>query len=132
MPASPPNLTSTYLRLRTDASMEPLPVDDEFWRRIGSGELGSFHNEYLVTMHTIDVDFPIWEMHPMGEEVICLLAGKMTITLDIDGEQSRHLLDAPGTFILVPRGAWHTATVHAPVKALFITAGEGTQHRERN
>jgi len=127
-----PNLASTYLRLRTDASIEPLPVDADFWRRIGSGDLGDFHNEYLVTMHRIDVDFPIWEMHPMGEEIICLLAGKMTITLDIDGEQSRHLLDEPGAFVRVPKGAWHTATVHAPVRALFITAGEGTQHKERN
>ena len=62
----------------------------------------------MMTMHKIDVDFPIWEMHPMGEEIICLLAGKMTITLDIDGEQSRHLLDEPGAFVRVPKGAWHT------------------------
>jgi len=132
MQLSPPNLTSTYLRLRPDATIEPLTVGEDFWQRIGSGALGTFHDEYLVTLHRIDVDFPMWEMHPRGDEIICLLSGKMTITLEIDGHQTRHLLDEPGAFILVPKGAWHTATVHANVRALFITAGEDTEHRARN
>ena len=40
-------------------------------------------------------------------------------------------LREPGAFVVVPRGTWHTATVHAPSAGLFITAGEGTQHRPR-
>jgi mannose-6-phosphate isomerase-like protein (cupin superfamily) len=132
MQSSQPNLTSTYLRLRPNATIEPLTVAEDFWHTIASGALGSFHDEYLVTLHKIDVDFPMWEMHPNGDEIICLLSGKMTITLDVDGQQTRHLLDESGAFVLVPKGAWHTATVHANVRALFITAGEGTEHRERN
>ena len=42
------NLASTYVRLRGDATAETLPVDDSFWPRLISGELGTFHNEYLV------------------------------------------------------------------------------------
>ena len=45
----PFNLTSTYLRLSNDTSIEPLHVNDGFWPRLMSGQLGTFHHEYLVT-----------------------------------------------------------------------------------
>ena len=38
-------------------------------------------------------------------------------------------LRAPGQFALVPKGTWHTAKVHETSRAVFITAGEGTEHR---
>jgi hypothetical protein len=37
----------------------------------------------------------------------------------------------PGDYVLVPRGIWHTVRVHTPSSVLFITPGEGTQHRSR-
>ena len=36
-----------------------------------------------------------------------------------------------GEYAVNPPGTWHTADVDAMATALFITAGEGTEHRSR-
>ena len=77
------NLASAYVRLRGDATVETLPVDDSFWSRLMSGELGTFHNDYLVSCHTFETDWPMWEMHPNGDEIVCLLSGMATFILDM-------------------------------------------------
>jgi mannose-6-phosphate isomerase-like protein (cupin superfamily) len=125
----PHNLMTTYARLRGDTSIEPLPVNAEFWPRIMSGALGTFHHEYLVTMHEYAADWPNWEMHPNGEEIVCLLEGRVTFLLERDGSEERLELAEQGAYVLVPRGTWHTAKTSSRCRMLFITAGEGTQHR---
>ena len=85
---NPLSLSSTYLRLRPDSSIEPLPVEG-FWPRLMSGELGDFHNEYLVTSAQYAADWPAWEMHPHGEEIVCLLSGAARMVLEAaDGTRS--------------------------------------------
>ena len=123
------DLSSTFLRLRSDASVEPLPVDATFWQRLSSGQLGTFHHEFLVTTHAFDKDWPMWEMHPNGDEVVCLLSGAATFVLERDGAHHTIDLDTPGSYAIVPKGTWHTARARAASNMLFITAGEGTQHR---
>lgn len=125
----PYELASTYPRLRSDATVEPLPVDESFWPRIMKGELGSFHHEYLVTPFGYDRSWPNWEMHPNGDEVVVLLEDRATFVLEIDGRERLVELDKCGAYVVVPRGAWHTARTATPCRMLFITAGEGTQHR---
>mgnify|MGYP001058085260 CR=1 FL=1 len=125
----PYHLMSAFLRLRPDASVEPLVVDDTFWQRISAGQLGSFHNEYVVSWYAFDSDWPMWEMHPNGDEVVCLISGAVTFVMEREtGLQTVDLTES-GAFVVVPRGTWHTARVRAPSRALFITPGEGTQHR---
>lgn len=125
----PFNLSSTYLRLRSDVSVEPLPVDDKLWQRLSTGQLGTFHNEYLVTTNAYSADWPMWEMHPNGDEVVCLLSGAAVFILEIDGAHKRIELSESGSYVIVPKGTWHTANTAVPCRMLFITAGEGTQHR---
>ena len=127
MPAD--NLSSTYLRLRADCSIEKLPVDG-FWPQLMQGKLGDFHHEYLVSAGEYGADWPNWEMHPNGDEIVCLLEGSATMLIAApDGSREEILLQGPGSFAFVPRGRWHTATIATSASFLFITAGEGTQHR---
>lgn len=35
-----------------------------------------------------------------------------------------------GSYIVVPKGRWHTAKVSGPTRMLFITPGEGTEHSD--
>lgn len=123
------DLSSTYLRLRPDASIEPLPVGSDFWQRIAAGQLGEFHNEYLVVSHAFETDWDMWEMHPMGDEIVCLLSGSATFILEREGRPHAIELSESGRYVIVPKGTWHTAKAHGPCRMLFITAGEGTQHR---
>jgi hypothetical protein len=90
-------LSGTYLRLRPDASVEPLEVGNDFWPRIMSGKLGTFHNEYLVTTFSYDRDWPNWEKHPNGNEIVMLLDGRATMVL---GHRAPRRLRAasPNTF----------------------------------
>jgi mannose-6-phosphate isomerase-like protein (cupin superfamily) len=130
MPQTGPfNLASTFLRLRPDASVEPLPVDASFWQNLSTGKLGDFRNEYLVTLHSYDRDWPMWEMHPNGDEIVCLISGATTFILDLPGGQKRVELTEAGSYVIVPKGTWHTSRVDGRCCVLFITAGEGTEHR---
>lgn len=127
---NPSNLSSTFLRLRPDCSIEPLPVDADFWPRLMSGQLGEFRNEYLVTSGEYQSDWSSWEIHPAGDEIVALLSGAVRLILEApDGSRSEVALAGAGSFALVPRGHWHTARISAPAHMLFITPGEGTRHR---
>jgi mannose-6-phosphate isomerase-like protein (cupin superfamily) len=125
---APANLTSTFLRLRPDSSIEQMPFDDTFWPRLMSGKLGDFHHEYLVTTSSFHEDWSSWERHPNGDEIVCLLSGAVTFVFD-RGAHEEISLSRIGDFVFVPRGVWHTARTRVPTVMLFITAGEGTQGR---
>jgi mannose-6-phosphate isomerase-like protein (cupin superfamily) len=122
-------LSGTYLRLRPDASIEPLPVGNDFWQRLMGGKLGDFHHEYLVITASYDKDWPTWEMHPNGDEIVMLLEGSTTLVLEIDGREKVVKLNEACAYVVVPRGTWHTSRTRAACRMLFITAGEGTQIR---
>lgn len=128
-PASPPNIQSTYLRLRPDSSVEKLAVDETFWPRLMQGQLGDFHHEYLVTCYTYSQDWPSWECHPNGDEIVLLISGRATFVLEAPGGNSELSLAQPGDFAFVPRNTWHTAHTDTTTTMLFITAGEGTMTR---
>jgi oxalate decarboxylase/phosphoglucose isomerase-like protein (cupin superfamily) len=68
-------------------------------------------------------------MHPNGDEVVCLLSGQVTFILDHKAGNLEIDMNESGDLVIVPKGTWHTAKVRVPSKMLFITAGEGTQHR---
>jgi mannose-6-phosphate isomerase-like protein (cupin superfamily) len=125
----PFNLATTFLRLRADLTAEPLTADQSFWPRLMSGELGTFHGEKLVTLLSFDKDWSNWERHPSGDEIVLLIAGRVTLVLELDGREHAVMLDAPGAYVLVPRNTWHTARTSAQCQMLFITPGEGTDHR---
>jgi mannose-6-phosphate isomerase-like protein (cupin superfamily) len=125
-----PDIQSTYLRLRPDSSIEKLPVDASFWPRLMAGQLGDFHHEYLVTCYTYSSDWPSWEIHPNGDEIVMLISGRATMILESrDGQHEPVELEGPGSFAFVPRGTWHTAKTREACTMLFITAGEGTRNR---
>ena len=65
-----------------------------------------------------------------GEEVVLLLSGRVDLIQRIDGGERRVAL-GPGQAVVNPPGVWHTADVHEPGDALFITPGRGTEHEPR-
>ena len=132
MTVSPPdasNLANTHLRLRPDCSIEALVADASFWPRLIRGELGDFKGEYLVTCSTHETDWSSWEVHPNGDEIVCLISGAATLLLETATGNTEVPLRKPGDFAFVPRGTWHTALTRTATTLLFITAGEGTRTR---
>ena len=71
-----------------------------------------------------------WERHPAGEELVVLLSGRVDLIQELD--EGEHVVALrPGQAVVNPPGVWHTAVVHEPGSALFITPGEGTEVRPR-
>jgi hypothetical protein len=60
--------------------------------------------------------------------VVLLLSGLVDLVLEIDGHEEVVAL-RPGRAVVNPPNVWHTARVHEPGQALFITPGRGTEHR---
>ena len=84
----------------------------------------------LVTMHTFSDSWDVWEMHPRGAEVVVCTAGEMTLVQETETGEQRVTLKT-GDYAINAPGVWHTADVSGSATALFITAGEGTEHRPR-
>jgi uncharacterized cupin superfamily protein len=68
-------------------------------------------------------------MYLAREEFVGLLSGRVDFILEQNGVENTVHLNAPGTFVLVPRGTWHTSRVYTPSSMLFVTPGEATQNR---
>lgn len=76
-----------------------------------------------------DVHGDIWERHPAGDEMLCVLEGRVVVTLmDEEGAETDMLLDTRRSAI-VPRGVWHRLHVACPGKILFVTPGQSSEHR---
>lgn len=96
-------------------------------RRLADGE------DWLVGVKAVaddaDVHGDMWERHPGGDEMLCVLEGRVVLTLAAeDGAETDVLLDTRRCTV-VPRGVWHRLHVACPGKILFVTPGRGSEHR---
>ena len=85
----------------------------------------------LVSMHSFTESWDSWEMHPAGDEVVLCTAGRMTLHQEYADGTTATVIIGTGQYVVNPPGCWHTADVEEEATALFITAGLGTQHRQR-
>lgn len=118
----------TYLHLGPEGTAVPLEVDNSFWEKLTTGGFDHLGPGRLVSTYDFTEDWKSWEQHPAGEEVVILISGEIEFVLE---PEQKTTLSKPGQFLLVPRGAWHTANVERHAKVLFITPGEGTELRPR-
>jgi mannose-6-phosphate isomerase-like protein (cupin superfamily) len=127
------DLTTTFIHLGMGSKATPLPdfqwtpeyLDGYEQRFASDGDEGR-----IVVMNRQEATWDQWERHPAGEEVVLLLSGRVDLVQEIDGEE-RSVSLRPGFAVVNPPGVWHTADVHEPGDALFITPGRGTDHRAR-
>lgn len=85
----------------------------------------------LVAVHSFTGDWEMWEMHPHGAEVVLCLEGEMTLHQQHGDGATDSVSIKAGEYAINPPGTWHTADVAGYAKALFVTAGMGTEHRHR-
>jgi mannose-6-phosphate isomerase-like protein (cupin superfamily) len=62
------------------------------------------------------------EMHPDGDELLVLIAGAVTVTLELD-EGDRQIDLGPGDALVVPQGVWHQITTGEPSRLIHVTPG---------
>ena len=85
----------------------------------------------LVSLYRFEESWTSWEMHPAGDEVVCVMQGRMTLHQEHPDGSSQSYELGPGDYAINPPGTWHTADAEGPVVAFFITAGKGSTHRPR-
>ncbi len=114
------------------AAIEPPFTGDMAWyeayaeRRAADGTEGR-----MVTLHSFDQPWTIWEMHPNGSEIVLCTAGEITLHQERSDGTTTTITLTPGRYAINEPGTWHTADVTGTATALFITAGSGTEHRPR-
>ena len=122
------NLAEVFAVLTPQLSVEPIDVSPSVFDELGSRFTG-FKNHVLVSCFEFAADWPTWERHPAGDEIVVLLSGKVTLLLRTAKGDTRIELSQMGSFVIVPRDTWHTARAAEPTRMLFVTPGEGTENR---
>jgi len=128
-----PNLEKhpIHLGLGATAVVQPEFTGDMEWYGGYGGRHGDDGAEgRLVSMHSFSESWDVWEMHPLGSEVVLCVSGTIELVQEIDGAEVATTL-TDGEYAINEPGTWHTANVTAPVTCFFITAGAGTEHRPR-
>lgn len=127
--AAAQQLATTFVVNAPDFSAETIEVTDTIWEDIDT-RYGDFNGRTLISSFEFNEAWPTWEMHPAGDEFVCLLSGDVDVTLALPGGDKTERLTEPGEFLIVPQGVWHTASPRKPTSMLFVTPGEGTENRE--
>lgn len=126
-------LDERFIHLGLGATAVPQPPFDgmAWYEAYGARHPDDGVEGRLVSMYTFTEGWDSWEMHPLGSEVVICTSGEMTLTQEYpDGRIEKSTLQA-GEYAINPPGVWHIADVTGQATAVFITAGEGTQHRPR-
>lgn len=122
------NLAKVFAVLKPDQSVEKVSVTPSVYQELDANFDG-FKSHQLVSLYSFSEDWSSWEVHPKGDEVVVLLSGEITVVLDIAGEHQQKALKEQGDYVVIPKNTWHTAKTNAEAKVLFITPGEGTEHK---
>ena len=134
MSEKPRRLAESFVHLGLGATAVPQPLFEggmEWYEGYGQRHGADGREGRLVSQHTFTEDWDSWEMHPVGDELVICTAGRMVLTQEFpDGRQEQVALEA-GEYAINAPGVWHTADIEGAATAIFITAGEGTQHRPR-
>ena len=102
----------------------------DFYQELDT-EFNGFAGHTLISHFSFDEPWSTWEMHPKGDEFVYLLKGDTDFVILQDGREETIRIHVPGDYVVVPRGAWHTARPYAPTTMIFITPGEGTRNEEQ-
>jgi mannose-6-phosphate isomerase-like protein (cupin superfamily) len=123
------SILDTYLHVREGGATVALAGGERFWQALSAGGHVELEQGRLLSAFTFTGPWDMWERHPAGEELVMLLAGSAQMLIE-EPEGVRSLeLETVGSFVLIPRGAWHTARADDSATLLFLTPGAGTEHR---
>jgi len=103
-------------------------ADSSLYERLNNNYQG-FKKHELISCFEFSENWSSWEIHPNGDEIVILLSGKVELILELKNEQKSVLLEHAGEYAIIPQNTWHTAKTNRSTKVLFITPGEGTEHK---
>ena len=121
-------LASNFVVMKDDFEADVVAVGPSLHQCLDA-EFDGCKGRLLISSRAFDADWPSWERHPAGDEFIILVSGDADMRISTAAGIDTTRMTEPGTFVIVPRGAWHTARIRRPSVMLFVTPGEGTEIR---
>ena len=118
-----------FVVMKPDQMLDELKVSPDIYQQLDE-RYDQFRSHTLVSGFRFTGDWPTWEKHPAGDEMVVLLSGEATFLLRRESGDESIALKEPGEFVIVPRDTWHTARIDQPTTMLFITPGAGTRNEE--
>lgn len=128
---SPRLMKGDFVVLSPDKKATIEHSDSGLYERLDE-KYGGFAGHELISCHEFTTDWPSWEVHPHGDEIVILLSGSTTFQLQLESDITTVDLSEQGQYVVVPQGVWHTAKTREFAKLLFITPGQNTQNRARS
>ncbi|MEE4539694.1 MAG: cupin [Erythrobacter sp.] len=127
------NLAESFIHLGLGAKAVPQPTFTgmEWYKGYGERHGDDGAEGRLVSQYDFTESWESWEMHPHGAEVVICTQGVMRLIQESSDGRHEQVALAAGEYAINPPGVWHTADVDERAVAIFITSGEGTQHRPR-
>jgi len=122
-----PSIFDHFAILKPDLMLDEMKVSSDIYQKLDERYNG-FLSHTLVSAHEFSEDWPTWEKHPAGDEMVVLLSGRAAFVLRRKSGDETIELAKPGSYVIVPRDTWHTARINEATSMLFITPGEGTQN----
>ena len=124
-------LQDNCIYLAPDKAMRPFAKTAEFFRCASQDP--EFMDGCVLALHYVngpnDVHYPVWEMHPQGDEILILTSGSLSVELR-EAEKERTVpLPAQGALI-VPAGTWHRLIVHELSVMIALTPRHNTRHEK--
>jgi len=92
--------TSTFVVVQPDHSAVTVAVTPTIFEELDA-HFDRFKGRLLVSSFTFESDWSTWEIHPAGDEIVCLLSGNATMVLDRNGVEEIIHLRAAGSFVIV-------------------------------
>ncbi|MFC3853228.1 cupin domain-containing protein [Salinispirillum marinum] len=121
------NLADDFAVLKPNLTVETVSVSPTVYAELDA-KYNQFKNHALVSQYEFSEDWPTWERHPAGDEIVVLLSGKADMMLRVGGKDECVSLREPSAHVVVPAGVWHTAKTSEKTRMLFVTPGEGTEN----
>lgn len=106
MTDSPRRLADSFVHLGLAATAVPQPPFDgmEWYEAYGARHAADGREGRLVSQHSFEEDWPAWEMHPLGDELVICTEGEMLLHQEFpDGRRESVTLTA-GEYAINPPG----------------------------
>lgn len=116
-----------FVVLKPNLLLEQLQVTPSIYAELDQ-KYNGFKSHTLVSAHRFSQNWPTWERHPAGDELVILVSGRARLLLNTASGEESVVLEQPGSFVVVPKNTWHTAHIDEPTSMLFVTPGEGTEN----
>jgi len=89
------------------AVAEPKFTGYEWYDEYGSRHADDLEEGRIVSLFRFEESWTSWEMHPQGEEVVCVVQGHMTLHQELPDGSSQSYELGPDDYAINPR--WHLA-----------------------